>query len=564
MATFINDFRLNQVGFPQYGKKCFVYHGAPRDTFEVKQMHNAVYTTVYVGEFVPYEEDTVSPACLMGDFTAVTEPGVYRIYCGDTPSRTFYIGGDIYDSVCRVLTIFFEWQRCCDNGGWAGLCHHGGHIVDKKGMDHLLLGGHHQSGEVRKWAFGVPDGIFGLSEYLLLGNPRWNKGTIEYDIAHSAKYFLSRISDEGYIYDCTFLPESYRPEISHGKGFETYSSWWEPSFKYFDRPTDPRGHWIVARMLASASRSLKTYDPILASQCLSGAKKVWNYMMDHGEHVEDFDWEIYPPMGHGNFREVSFSYYYKNSTWMLCSRAAAAVELYAAEPDELYKERAVDALGIIASRMIKDEDGALHCFSMGGDDKRIAETVKYQSMNLQLPFVRAMELWPDAPQASVWLDCIEAFVKKFEKQAASNAYGRASSASFPAESADEVVWNYWAPSFNHDLADMALFLTKASAFVGRERCLSLAQRQLDFTIGANPADASCIEAVGYNHPQHALFGEYFPSQPQIPGGIFTDIKQTEPDFDWFGTEYDMPIVGAYLYALALYQKTVDWHKGGND
>ena len=173
------------------------------------------------------------------------------------------------------------------------------------------------------------------------------------------------------------MPESYRPEISHGKGFETYSSWWEPSFKYFDRPTDPRGHWIVIRMLASAARSLKTYDPILASQCLHGAKRVWKYMQEKGEHVEDFDWEIYPPMGHGNFREVSFSYYYKNSTWMLCSRAAAAVELYAAEPNEIYKERAVDALDIIASRMVKDEDGALHLVDYKTDRLTRAEEKSY-------------------------------------------------------------------------------------------------------------------------------------------------------------------------------------------
>lgn len=559
MRKFINDFRLNHVGFPCDAKKTFVYMGAPAEYFTVKKMRNGVLEPVFSGKLAARDADPVSDKCLTGDFSQVTEEGVYRIYCGDNCSRTFYIGKNIYDSVCRTLTMFFVWQRCGHETGWNGCCHSTDHIVDKHGVEHSLVGGHHQSGDLRKWAFGVPDGIWGLSEYFQLKRPGWNRGDIEYDIAHSARYYISRISEEGYVYDCTFVPEGYDNEACHGVGYENYGSFWEP-FQYFDTPTDAQGHWHVIRMLASAARSLSEYDTKLANECFEGAQKVWNYMQETGEHIEGFEWKIYPPIGHDTFKQNLFDYYYPGSAFMLCGRAFAAMELYKTQPKPEFHDKAIDALNRLASYMVKDETGALKYFRLGDKDGRIAEGIRYCPFNIPLAFADAMLLWPEDPGADIWLDCIEASVKKYEKQASGNAYGKVTNHCIPTNNSSELEWDFWAPSFNNDLSHSAQFLCKVSSFKGREKCLGIAQRLLDFILGANPTDSSCVEGVGYNQPPRAIFGEFFPAQPQIPGGVFTDIEKSEPDFSGYGREYDMPIVGNFLYSLALYQEVVSENK----
>ena len=172
-------------------------------------------------------------------------------------------------------------------------------------------------------------------------------------------------------------------------------------------------------------------------------------------------------------------------------------------------------------------------------------------------FAEALTLWPDAPEAAVWKRQIDAAIRKYEKQAAANAYGRTSNQCAHPNGTEEPKWRYYAGSFIGDIADTTQFLCKAAPFMGTERCLPLAQRMIDFAIGANPVDSSAIEGVGHNQPIHEMIGECYPSQPKIPGGVFTDIAEFETDFNAGSQEYDMPLVGELLYALALYQKAAD-------
>ncbi len=67
-----------------------------------------------------------------------------------------------------------------------------------------------------------------------------------------------------------------------------------------------------------------------------------------------------------------------------------------------------------------------------------------------------------------------------------------------------------------------------------------AQRAFDWLLGANPWCSSYVEGAGNNHWQRPVFGQFFPSTPQIPGGIRHVLDG----------EYDMPAVTAALWALA--------------
>ena len=542
---FVYDIRLNHVGFPTRAKKVFVLEGEAAECFEVQRMVNGCLTPVLRATLTRDADGK-----LIGDFSSIVREGVYKIAVGDRLSRTFYVYDAVYDSVCRTMTQYFEWQRCGDDCGYNPNCHLGDKIVDKNGVIHPLAGGHHQSGDLRKWSFGCPAGIFGLSEYLDEFRPLWNKGRLEYEIEHSLKHYLNRISPDGYVFDSTFVPTYYDDAECRGKGYPTEVAFWD-DFLYFDEPTDPHGHCLVIKMLASASRSLRQTNPARAKEALQGAMRVWEYMHRVGQYETSHEWRIYPPIGHDTFKELLFDFYYPDSAIMLADLCSAEVELYRAAPDEGLKEIILDRLKKLCSLEILTPDGAHDRFRLSTDSTRFAEEVKYFPVSIPLTFAKAYDLFSEDPDAAFLLPRIEAFVKFYEKQAAGNAYGKTTT-HLACENA-RLVWDYFGASYVFDHAETVLFLTVASRYVCREACLTMAQRLLDYIVGANPQDISCIEGVGFNQLPFAVFGEFFPPLPKIPGAVITDF---DPEFETgiYGREYDMPIVGMLLLAFARYQR----------
>lgn len=540
---FVYDIRLNHVGFPKKAQKVFVLEGEAADRFEVRRMVNGNLSTVFEGNIARGAEGKLS-----GDFSAVVREGVYKIAVGDRLSRTFYIYDEVYDSVCRTLTQYFEWQRCGDDCGYHPNCHLGDRITDKNGVVHSLAGGHHQSGDLRKWTFGCPEGIFGLSEYLEEFRPLWNKGRLEYEVEHSLKHYLNRISPDGYVFDSTFVPTYYNDAECRGKGYPTEGAFWD-DFLYFDEPTDPHGHCLVIKMLASASRSLRSTNPRRAADALDGAKRVWQYMNEVGQFVTSHTWRIYPPIGHDPFKELVFDYYYPDSAIMLADLCHAELELYRAAPDEGLKKILLERLHKLLALQLCTPDGTHDRFRLSPDSTHFAEEVNF--LHLPLVFAKAYELLEGDPDAAFLYDTLLSFVKFYKARAAENGYGKTTT--ILARENGEVRWDYYAPSYVYDHANTALFLTIASRYFERESCLAMAQRLLDYIVGANPIDASCIEAVGFNQLPFAVFGEFFPPLPKIPGAVITDLDPKSAT-EVYGREYDMPIVGTVLLAFARYQK----------
>jgi len=554
-ADRISKFLMNHVGFEPEATKRFVYTGNEGDTFTVVRMLDAVNTEVYTGKLVKVENSgahgTEYMEGLLGDFSAVKEPGIYRIICGNDSSRSFPIQEGVYDPVHRMLTQFYIWQRCGDGTGWSGKeCHTGDSLTDKYGTVHHFYGGHHQSGDLRKWTFGSAFGGYCLSEFLSMGSPRWSLGNVEYDVEHSAKYYLSLISRNGYVFDCTFVPEDYDEAKCKGKGLGDYDAPWH-NFMYFDTPTSTYGHTNVVRLLASASVSLKDHNADFAKRCLEGAKKVWDYIMREGRYVGDYDWQVYPPLGHDHFMKKVFDYFYEDSSPMLACIAQAGTDLYKVCGDESVAAEAVKAVNKLSKLLVYDKDGAVDYIRLSENCDRKQETQWFMIVPIALTFAMALESFKDHEDAALWKSCSEAFLKRFEKMAASNLYGKITNfCRINAETGEPYI-SYQVPSGNKDLADTAMFLIKIAPYFGKERCLSLAQRLLDWIMGGNPYDSSSIECVGYNQCMRAIFGEFLPCQPQMPGGVVTENGPDRYSPDSYGTEYDLPITGAVLYALKL-------------
>ena len=72
---------------------------------------------------------------------------------------------------------------------------------------------------------------------------------------------------------------------------------------------------------------------------------------------------------------------------------------------------------------------------------------------------------------------------------------------------------------------------------------------MDWILGGNPYDTSSVTGVGYNQPAVPMFGQFFPTTPQIPGGVIVGVREGTWSLG-AGTEYDMPCVGMLMWLLA--------------
>lgn len=106
-----SDFLINHVGFLPVSAKHFVYTGNC-ETYKVNRMHDLNLIPVYSGKFEKYDD-----IYQIGDFTEITEEGIYRISTEEGNSRCFIISNDVYKTPARVLTNYFTWQRCADDLG---------------------------------------------------------------------------------------------------------------------------------------------------------------------------------------------------------------------------------------------------------------------------------------------------------------------------------------------------------------------------------------------------------------------------------------------------------------
>ena len=86
----------------------------------------------------------------------------------------------------------------------------------------------------------------------------------------------------------------------------------------------------------------------------------------------------------------------------------------------------------------------------------------------------------------------------------------------------------------------ALYLLEADELAGRPAYRACAQGMVDWIFGANGWNASFMEGAGQRQWQRPVFGQFFPSTPQIPGAVLHVPNG----------EYDMPPTAFTLWALA--------------
>jgi endoglucanase len=81
------------------------------------------------------------------DFSAVTEPGNYRVRVGDIHSESFKIAADAFAEVPKQLLAFMRLQRCGENPVTGKRCHQQDGIDTTTGARVDLVGGWHDAGD---------------------------------------------------------------------------------------------------------------------------------------------------------------------------------------------------------------------------------------------------------------------------------------------------------------------------------------------------------------------------------------------------------------------------------
>ncbi len=538
---------VNHVGFLPQSAKHVVLTNPPETEFTVSEGLSRAKVVVYRGQLRRVNAELGD--AWVGDFSSVQKEGPYLIRCGSLVSRPVLVYREVYDQALRVLFNYFPTQRCGDSlTGWNAPCHlDDAHRADTG--EHVdLVGGWHQSGDLRKWMMGTPFGLSALSQLGLLRNPRWDNGQIADELRWGNRYFHNMIRPDGGLMDHVVYPNN-----------------WSDRKVY---PNDPPPHATYLTIIgqALAARYLADRDPEHSRKCLDAARRIWAYITGPSAPQDPYKPRILPP-AHDWLLGIYDIYCTPN-----CGDALyAAIKLFEATGEVGFLDQACSLANDLVKLQVGGDievDPAAACFYVNSDRKALAASTLFGPMGL----AELLMLRPEHPDARQWKRAVALIAKQKCLLADRNAWGLIPSywyASAPGAGRAggtgcyRYFLRYQSPNGgeirvgpNGDISTAALFLLRAHRLTGEGRYLAIAQRQVDWIMGCNPFDASTIEGVGLNQPLRFInVGEFFPPTPQIPGAVMTGIMgdkddNPEPFANNCSTEYDVPVGAPLMWLLS--------------
>ena len=535
---------MNHVGFVPWGGKFFVVLNPPAKEFSVFKGWRSD-KVVYRGLLKHVNAELGDG--WVGDFSSVCEEDTYRIDCGSMRSRIVVVSHDALDQSLRVLFNYFPTQRCGDSRtGWHAPCHTDDARRADTGEHVDLAGGWHQSCDLRKWMFGTPFGLVGLSQLGMLKHPRWDQGQIADELRWGNRYFHNMVRPDGGLMDHIVVPVR-----------------WEKRDVY---PNDPPfcATYLMIAGEAMAGRYLADKDPDHSRKCLEVAQKVWRYATDPASPPGPYRPKTVPE--HHNWLVGFFDNYYRGSALERGDALYAAIKLHEATHHATFLDQACTLAGDLVKLQVGGDvaaNPAAACFRVGPGREELTAASLFGAMGL----AELIVLRPKHPDAPRWKSAVDLMATQKCDMAGRNPWGLIPSywhadhpdAGRPGGSARyRYFFRYSSMRLgsNHDILGNALFLLRAHRLTGERRYFDVACRQIDWVLGCNPLDASTVEGVGLNQPMRFINGdEFFPPTPQIPGAVMTGIQgdandNPEPFGNNCSTEYDMPPTAMLMWLLS--------------
>lgn len=531
---------LNQVGYLPHGDKRFVVEdatGALPGDFSVTDVNRQKGSCVFSGKLQRFSGDF--GVYFVGDFSALSAPGRYVIaipfkrpdgreasFC----SQVFQIGPGVYADALAKGIRCFAVQRCGPSKtGYNAPCHlDDGRTDDGKSVD--LAGGWHDASDLLKWAAATITGMYGLLNIAHLSRDEGTRSQILDEVKWGNLYFLKLQSRDGCI----------RTYGIGGDPLEKGNHWTDnvrgtPD----DRPAvlTPGPPHLQHQFMASQALLARVFgreDRAYTDQCLQAAKRCFDWAKN--QRICE-----YLDAGSGIYAGVQMH------------RATGGPEYKA------YAVRMADALlGLQETRCPGDKEGLRGYFYADEGRKCGAEIIHHQPIAL-IGLCELAEAFPQEPEAQKWRDAIRLHCEEYLAAiAARNAFGIVPYVAAPrpeilpgARSLGEVRYRYfmgprngkWWVGNNANLAGAGLALVKAARILKKPELAALAQRQLDWVLGANPFGMSLMVGVGYANPPEYVFTGFQPRTPRIPGAVMCGIA---------GDEDDRPDLGAGSYHTCEY------------
>jgi len=571
-----NTILVNHVGLTPSAAKYCVLSDPPQPEFEILRLKDTQLISVFRGTLVLRDGDLGGG--WVGDFSALRDEGIYQVRCGELRSRYFNVHQDVYYWPAHTIAGYFPAQRCGDTvEGWASPCHCDDGTIVETGERVDLSGGWHQSGDLRKWTWGLVLGMVGLCEFALQGAPRWDRGQLADEIRWGADHYVKLQRPDGGLRDTICLPLGWGAR------------------EWYDSDAPPAAQWNAARALALAAAYLRPSDPDSAERYLQAALGLWAYMTRPDRPSGPYVPPEIPPRGH-DWMGWFYRGVYQGSANDWALRLTAASALYRATDDPAWKpEIAQAATALVALQVgatVEAPPEAGGCFWEGPESDQLANSYWYfWAPSGPVGLCEAARLLPEHRDAPLWRNAVERIATSYSLMAQRNAYGYVptfyrTGDPPPELKVDEntpagqsgrplgqlesrsgaylaLYYSYFGSFItNHELAYAALFLRRAADLLDRPALRRLAQRQIDWVLGCNPLDASTVEGVGANQPHRGVYGEFFPPTPQIPGAVMVGLMGTADDmplsfeagarghYGVYWLEYDAPPTGALLWLLA--------------
>ena len=513
---------------------------------------------------------------LVGDLSSLNRRGIYQITLGKERagqpqtidgveqwehSVPFFVREDVWRRTLPKAVGYYHYQRCgVDVPGVHPACH----LDDARRRDngeHVdLVGGWHDAGDVRKWMdVTMLNGIalLNLRRDLVTreGDPTGEQ--LLEEVRFGNRYFLKMQDRDGRVWHDT----------AGGVNGDNSDNHWTDNIigTADDRYVDTRKPELVSAAFvaleALAAQSYATSDAPYAAQCLAAGRSAWQAWPERSSRTLELAW------------------------WTM-----AGCELWRATHDPTVRDQTVRAVEQLLAGQVRSYVGGQRTIrgfwlesnpSSGQPMPEPYVNLVYSAMPpiALLEFARTFPEQMETPQCTAAARMyVEDYVLPTTER---NAYRimpvglyrgtptmeayRPLAGEFTYRYFLPVRKQFWWQGGNCHLAQHALLLarlaeetTAGQNSVPAQDYVSLAYRQLEWIMGANPFSACMMTAEGVRNPYpHSRFVGL------IPGGIMNGIAGNAADepvldleygLDWRTCEYWSPHVAFYIWANAVLER----------
>jgi hypothetical protein len=538
---------LNHLGFQPSAKKILIYRLTGDSTPEMFRLRDVSGYPKPFAVTRPLKKVVADfGPVLIGDFSDVTEPGMYQVAVDEERSVQFFIRPDVWKRTLPKAVSYHYAQRC---GVAVPGVHPACHLDDARRRDNGeyidLTGGWHDAGDLRKWMTATMMNGFGLLHLARNLGDNWDEGVtgtraLLEEMRWGNRYFLKMQDSDGSIW----------ADVAGGVNGDNSDNHWtdnkignsDDRFLNLNKSGLVQAMWTALQ--AMAAQAFRATDPGYAQACLAAGLRCWAANKRSGG-TNELSW------------------------W-----TTAAVELYRGTRKTEFGESAAQlGLQLLALQQAEftGRQRLVRGFWRSTREKQdpFADAV-YGAMP-PLALLKLASALPEHSDAPKWRDAVQLYLDEYVIPMTSRSpyrimpfgvfYGRPTPENYRALAGD-MTYRYFLPTRKQFwwlgttsvLASHAALLAESAQALQKPEYRDLAFRQLEWIMGANPFGACLMTGEGMRNvfPHSRFVG-------LINGGIVNGIAgnpddepilDTEYGGDWRTVEYWSPHNAYYLWAVS--------------